>query len=107
MVFPTCESFDPQLGLGHQCHLNIVYNKQRPLCKSSSHFPIDFQKKGVCRPPGDLCAGDPDFFFDFSEKANDVGALGVRCHEFAQRIPLGIYPHQPWIGFSSGYASHE
>lgn len=67
MVFPTCKSIDSGSGIGRNCYLNIVYNKQRPLCKSSP----DFQKKNDCRLPGNLCTKDPDFHFDFSEDNND------------------------------------
>lgn len=73
MIFPTCKSIDSGLGIGRSCYLNIVYNKQCPLCKSSS----DFQKKSDCRLPGNLCTKDPDFHFDFSEDNNDVSILDL------------------------------
>ncbi|GJJ12216.1 hypothetical protein Clacol_006457 [Clathrus columnatus] len=67
MVFPTCRSIDSQLGIGHKCSLNIVYNKQRPLCKSGSSA----QDQGFCRTPNDLCTKDSDFQFDFSEDTSN------------------------------------
>lgn len=64
LVFTTCSSVSQSSGLGSDCHINIAYNKQLGLCKSTTDSGV---KKGVrvCRPPDDLCTPDPDFKFDF------------------------------------------
>src|ERR1700733_1805504 len=62
MVFPTCESISSSTGIGSNCKINIAYNKQKPLCASTSSTMS--QKK--CRMPDQLCSADPDFKFDFT-----------------------------------------
>lgn len=69
MVFPACSSVSTTTGVGTDCYVNIVYNKQKPLCSSSA--------PGIgnrnCRPPEELCTSDPSFTFDFNDIAtNDV-----------------------------------
>jgi hypothetical protein len=36
LIFPTCESFSTSTGVGRGCSINIAYNKQKPLCASTS-----------------------------------------------------------------------
>lgn len=52
--------------MGRDCYINIAYNRQLSLCKSTTDSGV---KKGeqVCRPPGDLCTADPNFKFDLRD----------------------------------------
>lgn len=71
MVFPTCDSVSTSSGLGTNCFINIVYNKQKPLCSSST--PAGLAGRQNCRMPEDLCSSDLSFTFDFSDvPTNDV-----------------------------------
>lgn len=75
MLFATCSSVSKSTGVGSNCYLNVAYNQQLPLCASSTTSSV-VQGKRVCRPPEDLCTGDPDFRFDLSDRSdNDVGRL--------------------------------
>ncbi|THH16940.1 hypothetical protein EW146_g3775 [Bondarzewia mesenterica] len=75
LLITTCTSVSSRTGLGTGCSLNIAYNKQLPLCTSSSSALIlsaplnesveDGQKKKTCRRPDELCSADPNFRFDF------------------------------------------
>ncbi|KAF8520193.1 hypothetical protein BU17DRAFT_46898 [Hysterangium stoloniferum] len=66
MVFPSCSSIDSQ-GIGRDCMINIAYNKQLPLCSTSSGS----QAKRGCRSPDALCTPDPDFQFDLRDIASN------------------------------------
>ena len=73
MVFATCSSVSSS-GIGSNCNINIAFNKQLPLCASTTDSGLRNGKR-VCRPPEQLCTADPDFKFDFTESSdNDVGA---------------------------------
>jgi integrin alpha FG-GAP repeat containing protein 1 len=50
MVFYTC--------VRSHCSLNIVYNRQIPICSDS--------ESSKCRPRNNLCISDPNFTFDFN-----------------------------------------
>ncbi|KAG8970871.1 hypothetical protein FRC03_000089 [Tulasnella sp. 419] len=67
MVFPTCETVSQSTGVGTNCHLNIVYNKQKPLCSTST--PTITNRN--CRLPDDLCTPDPDFSFNFDASTDN------------------------------------
>lgn len=72
MVFATCSSVSSS-GIGSSCNINIAFNKQLPLCASTTDSGLRNGKR-VCRPPEQLCTADPDFNFDFTESnGNDVG----------------------------------
>ncbi|KZS98847.1 hypothetical protein SISNIDRAFT_403326 [Sistotremastrum niveocremeum HHB9708] len=58
MVYPTCSSIDRDTGVGSDCFINIVFNRQKPLCVGDASPPS-------CRAPDDLCSSDPYFFFNF------------------------------------------
>jgi integrin alpha FG-GAP repeat containing protein 1 len=71
MVFPTCATVS-STGIGSDCYINIAYNKQLPLCSSSTASGLKDGKR-ICRPPDQLCTADPNFSFDLGEKDdNDV-----------------------------------
>ena len=64
MVFPTCASIDKQ-GVGHDCHINVWYNDQIPLCVDRRSFEALLHPSLLhtdhCRNPSDLCVADNDF----------------------------------------------
>ncbi|KAH9890573.1 hypothetical protein C8Q73DRAFT_793017 [Cubamyces lactineus] len=83
MLFPTCSSVSTSTGIGSKCSINIAYNKQLPLCTSST-APSVVNGKRVCRPPDDLCTADPNFQFDLNDRADNDAFV---------RIPLSdIFP---------------
>ncbi|CDO68919.1 hypothetical protein BN946_scf185000.g62 [Trametes cinnabarina] len=83
MLFATCSSVSSSTGIGSSCSINIAYNKQLPLCTSSTAPSVQNGKR-ICRPPDDLCTADPNFKFDLSERV-DNGAF--------VRIPLAdVFP---------------
>ena len=65
MVFATCASVSSSTGIGADCAINIAYNKQLPLCASSTSSPVK-NGRTVCRRPEQLCTADPDFQFDLT-----------------------------------------
>ncbi|KAG2047539.1 hypothetical protein BDR06DRAFT_963815 [Suillus hirtellus] len=65
MVFPSCSSVS-SAGVGSGCFINIVYNKQLPLCTSPTSPAIGKQGRRTCRRPEELCTADPNFKFDLS-----------------------------------------
>jgi hypothetical protein len=72
MVFATCSSVSRSTGLGNDCFVNIAYNKQLPLCASTTS-PSFRNGQRVCRAPEELCIADPNFTFDLSDRpGNDV-----------------------------------
>ncbi|KZT24072.1 hypothetical protein NEOLEDRAFT_1135604 [Neolentinus lepideus HHB14362 ss-1] len=70
MLFPTCSSVSPVTGLGTKCYINIAYNKQLPLCTSTTDSGVKGGSR-VCRPPEELCTPDSDFMYDFGERADN------------------------------------
>ncbi|EJD06255.1 uncharacterized protein FOMMEDRAFT_139451, partial [Fomitiporia mediterranea MF3/22] len=72
MVFTTCSSVSPSTGIGSGCDIHIAYNKQLPLCTSPTTSGLRNGKK-ICRQPDQLCAADPDFQFDLSERDGNDG----------------------------------
>ena len=93
MLFATCSSVSSSTGVGSSCSINIAYNKQLPLCTSTSGSNYA-NGKLICRPPGDLCTADPDFRFDLRESAdNDVRVGLLYCTPFADiNHALGFRP---------------
>lgn len=69
MVFVTCSSVS-STGVGTGCSINIAYNKQLPLCASST---VANKKNGqtICRLPEQLCTADPNFNFDFTQSSDN------------------------------------
>lgn len=73
MVFTTCSSVAKSTGLGNDCYVNVAYNKQLPLCASTT-TPRFRNGHRVCRAPEELCIADPNFTFDLEARpGNDVG----------------------------------
>ncbi|KAK0222860.1 hypothetical protein EDD85DRAFT_959748 [Armillaria nabsnona] len=101
MIFPTCSSVSTSSGLGTNCYINIAYNKQLPLCASSTQPSV---VKGVrkCRSPENLCIADADFNFDLGDSSDndafarfplsslDSGALLVLDTSLSPAVPLPI-----------------
>ena len=72
MVFSTCTSVSSTTGIGSNCYVNIAYNRQLPLCSSPTSGRTSNGRR-TCRQPDQLCYGDPNFSFDFGQRAdNDV-----------------------------------
>ena len=63
ILFPTCDSVT-SAGVGTNCKINIAFNKQLPLCKSSTDKN--------CRSPEKLCTADSNFSFDFGSSDPNV-----------------------------------
>ena len=81
MVFATCSSVSSKTGVGSDCEIHVAYNKQLPLCDHGPSLPTRSGKK-TCRQPDQLCAADPDFQFDLSDRVeNDV------CLFYISRTP--------------------
>ncbi|TFK59480.1 hypothetical protein BDN72DRAFT_780663 [Pluteus cervinus] len=104
LVFTTCSFVSSSTGIGSDCYINIAYNQQLPLCTKPGDSGI---QNGVrsCRPPDDLCIGDPNFKFDFSDNeafvrfpvstlfssgASSPPSLLVRDLSFSPPLPLPI-----------------
>ncbi|KAI0781429.1 hypothetical protein BD413DRAFT_463176 [Trametes elegans] len=86
LLFATCASVSASTGIGSTCSINIAYNKQLPLCTSSTGASLQNGKR-VCRPPDDLCTADPNFQFDLSDRVDN---------DLFVRIPLAdIFPPSP------------
>ena len=71
LIFPTCESFSTSTGIGYGCSINIAYNKQTPLCASTSPGAGGLGPEKNCRSPDALCVADPDFKFNFQSSEGD------------------------------------
>lgn len=72
MVFATCSSLSRSTGLGNDCYVNVAYNKQLPLCASTTS-PSFRNGQRICRAPEELCTADQNFTFDLSDRpGNDV-----------------------------------
>lgn len=72
MVFATCSSVSRSTGLGNDCYVNVAYNKQLPLCASTTSLSFKNGQR-VCRAPEGLCIADPNFTFDLSDRpGNDA-----------------------------------
>ncbi|CAE6446827.1 unnamed protein product [Rhizoctonia solani] len=74
MIFPVCKSFSSKTGVGLDCSIHIVYNKQIPLCPSAGGISSG-GGKSKCRSPGNLCVADDAFGFDFGENAGDAYSI--------------------------------
>ena len=74
MFFATCATVSPATGIGSTCSINIAYNKQLPLCTSSTQQSLISDKR-VCRPPDDLCTADADFKFDLGQRTDNEVCL--------------------------------
>lgn len=79
LVFPTCRSFNAGSGIGTGCALNILYNRQIPLCADPSAEWLKMagqavvgRPQGKCRKWSELCQADEEMDFDMSPEV-DVG----------------------------------
>ncbi|EPQ58671.1 hypothetical protein GLOTRDRAFT_73218 [Gloeophyllum trabeum ATCC 11539] len=70
MIFPTCSYVSSITGVGTDCYINIAYNKQLPLCASTTDSGIKNGRR-VCRPPEELCTPDVDFMYDLDERSGN------------------------------------
>lgn len=78
MVFATCSRVSSSNGVGSGCMLNIAYNKQLPVCSSTTAPSVNKQGKRICRSPTDLCIADPEFHYNLSTSPdNDVRAFSL------------------------------
>lgn len=98
MVFATCSSVSRLTGLGNNCYVNVAYNKQLPLCASTTS-PSFRNGQRVCRAPEELCIADSNFTFDLSDRpGNDVRDCDRDCgisssshiHRHSFEFPLKI-----------------
>ncbi|KAB5595192.1 Cell division control protein 73 [Ceratobasidium theobromae] len=72
LVFPVCGSFSSKTGVGLDCSIHIVYNKQIPLCTSAGGISGGGAK---CRSPGALCVADDSFELDMNPNNGDAYAI--------------------------------
>ncbi|KAL4065217.1 hypothetical protein J3A83DRAFT_4360504 [Scleroderma citrinum] len=71
MVFTTCSHVSASTGVGSNCMLNIAYNKQLPVCSSTTSPSVNKQGERVCRSPVDLCIADPEFHYNLSTSSDN------------------------------------
>ncbi|KAL9936040.1 hypothetical protein V8E36_004882 [Tilletia maclaganii] len=99
VIFPSCES-----GSKGECHINIAYNRQIPLCvpekdgllgglghgggqrvievpDGSPPSPGSGPAGRTCRQPGELCTADPSFKFNFSTDVSNPDFLRLPVSE--------------------------
>ncbi|CEL54545.1 T-cell immunomodulatory protein OS=Homo sapiens GN=ITFG1 PE=1 SV=1 [Rhizoctonia solani AG-1 IB] len=74
IVFPVCQSFSSKTGVGLDCSIHIVYNKQIPLCPSAGGISSG-GGKSKCRSPGNLCVADEAFGIELGEGAGDAYSI--------------------------------
>ncbi|CCA72398.1 hypothetical protein PIIN_06332 [Serendipita indica DSM 11827] len=72
MVFPVCNSVDAQ-GIGHECSINIAFNKQMGFCKTG----LGQKQRNECRKLDNLCLADPNFKFDLSDGSKTMLSIPV------------------------------
>ncbi|KAG8858531.1 hypothetical protein FRB96_005203 [Tulasnella sp. 330] len=82
MVFPTCGTVSSSTGSGTDCYINIVYNKQKPLCSPGT--------RRNCRLPEDLCTSDPSFTFDFTDISSNDAYSKISVASIVSQLKLGI-----------------
>lgn len=67
MVFPSCGRVDAS-GVGHDCHINVWFNTQIPLCVDRRSVDAllhpSLLNSDHCRNPADLCVADDTFVLD-------------------------------------------
>lgn len=92
MLFVTCDSVSSSSGIGSGCAINIAYNKQLPLCSSTSFK----NSKRACRPPEGLCEADPDFQFYLQESDDNTVPttliISTLCYTDVAPSPLELRP---------------
>lgn len=71
MVFTTCSYVSSSSGVGSGCILNIAYNKQLPVCSSTTSSSVNKQGERICRSPVDLCIADPEFHYNLSKSPDN------------------------------------
>lgn len=71
LVFPVCASTSSSTGVGLDCEIHVVYNKQIPLCSATTVG----NGGGKCRSPGALCVADDGFTFDMDPKGDGYSVL--------------------------------
>ncbi|KAG9010523.1 hypothetical protein FRB94_010289 [Tulasnella sp. JGI-2019a] len=82
MVFPTCDTISSVTGSGKNCYINIVYNKQKPLCTTTN--------QRNCRPPEALCTSDPSFTFDFSDIPSNDAYSKIPVAYIVSQLKIGV-----------------
>ncbi|WVN88253.1 uncharacterized protein L203_103454 [Cryptococcus depauperatus CBS 7841] len=92
IVFPTCSRRSESSGLGSNCNINIVYNKQASLCSTeTSQWNQDELLK--CRGWGDMCISDEKFEFSFD--ADDPGFVSIPLASLTSDSDARILLHVP------------
>ncbi|EJD46184.1 hypothetical protein AURDEDRAFT_63627 [Auricularia subglabra TFB-10046 SS5] len=81
LVFPTCKSIDSS-GVGTDCHINIAYNQQLPLCKTAT--------EKNCRPAEHLCSADPHFAFDLHARPDNKALLSIPLADLVGSSSAGL-----------------
>lgn len=79
IVFPTCARVSSTSGVGTDCSINIMYNKQVPVCSTEgSQFAGSATAGGSlkCRGFGDLCLSDSSFEFTL-DSSSEVSRLVI------------------------------
>ncbi|ORX36662.1 hypothetical protein BD324DRAFT_626704 [Kockovaella imperatae] len=68
IIFPTCSRVSTSTGACHGAALNVLYNRQVPICSGSSSEFVGGQINGTlkCRGWGELCIADDNFEFSFT-----------------------------------------
>ncbi|KAI6111074.1 hypothetical protein F5141DRAFT_1112387 [Pisolithus sp. B1] len=79
MVFTTCSHVSSS-GIGSGCLLNIPYNKQLPVCPSTTSPSVNKQGEPICRSPVDLCSADPNFRYDLSTSQDNDALTRIPLH---------------------------
>ena len=91
IIFPTCSRQSSTTGLGHDCSINIAYNRQIPTCSSEgSKFNAD--GKITCRGHGDMCQSDPEYSFDFTDSEVSCTHPDFVIVHLLTSSPLSQYP---------------
>ncbi|KAI6097916.1 hypothetical protein EV401DRAFT_2040044 [Pisolithus croceorrhizus] len=89
MVFTTCSHVFSS-GIGSGCLLNIAYNKQLPVCPSTTSPSVNKQGEPICRSPVDLCSADPNFRFDLSTSQDNDALIRIPIHSLLESTSQSI-----------------
>ncbi|KAI6111062.1 hypothetical protein F5141DRAFT_1112303 [Pisolithus sp. B1] len=89
MVFTTCSHVSSS-GIGSGCLLNIAYNKQLPVCPSTTSPSVNKQGEPICRSPVDLCSADPNFRFDLSTSQDNDALIRIPIHSLLESTSQSI-----------------
>ncbi|KAI6036999.1 hypothetical protein BKA83DRAFT_687075 [Pisolithus microcarpus] len=89
MVFTTCSHVSSR-GVGSGCLLNIAYNKQLPVCPSTTSPSVNKQGQPICRSPVDLCSADPNFRYDLSTSQDNDALTRIPIHSLLESTSESI-----------------